>query len=153
MIRPPTFAILVLALLLTGCLTSPVPTQQNPACSWTSRPPAGADALCRRVFKTIATVTRAERRGDDATVHRYAVPSVARRIIDYGRALRRDGLIDLHAVPSMALDTSAAAGDIGAGFYLLGKTQHGPIKAQQGVFLRESGGILRIVHDQPGQEW
>lgn len=144
--------IVVLAFALTGCLTSPVPTQQSPSCSWTSTPARNPGQLCRSVFSVLATLAKAEREGNDAEVHRLAAPAVARRIIAHGRGLRRLGLVDLHIVPNIVLDTSTG-GEIGAGFYLAGSTHHGRVDAQQGVFLQQTPGGLRLVHDQPDQDW
>jgi hypothetical protein len=144
--------LLILAIALCGCLTEPVPTQNNPSCSWTTAPPANPNALCDRVFPVLRDVTRAIWRGDDATIRRYAAPPVASRIIAYGRRLRPLGITDLHVVPSYTMSVQSR-GEFGAGFYVLGQTHHGPIKDQESVYLRVTRSSVRIMHDQPQQNW
>lgn len=142
----------ILPFFLCGCLAGSIPSQSKPSCSWSSTPPSNAGSLCQRVFRTLADVVRAERRGDNATIRRIAAPPIAGRIIAHGRGLRRQGILDLHVVPSITLET-LDSGEIGAGFYLQGKTRAGKVHQPETVYLDVGSRRARILHDQPLQEW
>jgi hypothetical protein len=153
--RPARRLLLALALLplLTGCFSEDLPTQSNPTCSWSSSPPANSDALCRSAFTTIRGLAEASKRGDNAAIHRLvADQQAAGRIIRYSRQIRQDKVLWLHAVPSFTL-RQTPDGYLGAGFYLLGKTERDRIKAPQTLVLRVRAGKAVVVADQGGQEW
>ena len=141
-----------LSVALTGCLSEPVPTQSDPSCSWTTTPPGNASTMCDRVFPVLNAVTHAIQTGNDAVIRHYAAPAVANRIIAYGRQLRPLGVSGLHVVPSFTMSVEGK-GEVGAGFYVLGKSQQAPIKDQESVYLRMTPRSARIVHDQPQQNW
>lgn len=145
-----------LALLVTvlcGCAVAHVPNQRQPVCSWDSTPPVRSKAVCGQVFATLSSLARAEKEGDDATVRRLVTSAVARqRIISYGASLRRDGVSDLHVVPSVTLDVIRPS-YIGAGFYVLGKTRKGRVNAPQTLYLQLTGNRAIVAADQPNQEW
>lgn len=145
---------LALALTLGGCgLVSGLPSQSNPTCSWTSQPPANADAVCRTVFRTMQALTKAEQHGDDAVIRRLVPePVVAGRIIAFGRAQRRHGLRFLRPSPSMTLGASSKH-TLGVGVEVVGQSAAGKIAVPESVFVRLRGGTAYVVGDQPEQEW
>lgn len=138
---------------LAGCLGISLPTQRHPICSWGSRPPANASAVCSEAFATLSAVTQADLNGNTRKI-RELVPNraVARRIIQFGAAQRRAGAHVLHVVPSIALD-DVRPGYFGAGFYLLSESRAGKGSLQETVYLRVRHGRALVVADQPGQDW
>ena len=141
-----------LLLILTGCLSQPVPTESHPTCSWTTEPPKDADQVCTRVFAVLTTVTRAISQGDERTIRRHAAPDVAAHIILYARQLRPLHPTGLHVVPSFTMSVDKPA-LYGAGFYVLGKTRQAPIKDQESVYVRVTSKSVHIAHDQTQQYW
>lgn len=138
---------------LSGCLGVSLPTQKQPVCSWSSRPPSSANVLCRLTFTTLQSVAAAELKGNDCGIHHLVSnKSVATRIIQYGRSERQNGLQWLHVVPSITLD-DVRPGYVGAGFYILGKSRLGRISAPETLYLRVHDGKAVVIADQPAQEW
>lgn len=144
---------LVLSLLLSGCLGTSLPTQQNPNCSWDSTVPANSGTICVAVYRTLNGVARAEETGDRAAIHRLVANARVRgRITKHSRALRTQSVSDLHVVPSFTLD-QLHAHIFGAGFYLNGQVRGGRVNSPMTVELRVVRAQAVIVNDQPGQEW
>ncbi len=146
-------ALLLLLPLLSGCFTDSLPSQRHPICSWTSAVPSNANRLCGETYRTLSTVLKASVQGDRVTVHRL-VPKrqIARRIIAFGAAERRDGIHYIRIVPSYTLEIEQN-GSVGASFGLVGVTNRGSLKAPQVMYLRMSHGVQVISGDQPQQEW
>lgn len=144
--------LLGLLVILTGCLSQPVPTQGHPTCSWTTTPPHNAAQICDRTFALLTAVTHAIETGDERTIRRDAAPAVAAHIILYERQLRPLHPRGLHVVPSFTLSVDKP-GLFGAGFYVLGKTRQAPIKDQESVYVRVTSRSVHITHDQTQQYW
>lgn len=145
--------VLVCLLLLGGCGFAGVPTQSHPACSWTTQPPSNEKTVCQATFSTLSTVVKALSRGDNSTIHRLAPNRViAARIIAYGNDQRRKGLRFMHVSPSITLQQKSP-GNVGAAFYVTGRTRGGKIASLEEVFLQLHGRSGIIVADQPSQEW
>jgi hypothetical protein len=108
--------------------------------------------VCGRVFSVLSAVTQAIEVGDERTIRRYAAPAVAAHVVTYERQLRPLHPTGLHVVPSFTMSVDAP-GLFGAGFYVLGKTRHAPIKDQESVYVRVSARSVRITHDQTQQYW
>ncbi len=137
---------------VTGCALASLPSQENPTCSWSSSPPANADALCATAFDTLTKVVHAVQKGDKATIRTIVTnPTVAARILTYSRSQRALHARSLHVVPSFTLDI--AGGLLGAGFYVLGKNDSGNVNSPETLYLRVHGQMARIVEDQPNQDW
>lgn len=149
----PLLPVLLLACLIAGCSAPGVPSQSHPSCSWAMSPPSNADRLCSTAFHTLADLATAVSRDDESRI-RSIVPNriVADRIIYYSRDLKRQGKPSVHIVPSLTLDITSK-GSLGAGFYLIGTTRKGRVKAPQTLYLRVQGTRASVVGDQPDQEW
>ena len=144
-----------LALLVTsvtGCSLASLPSQHNPTCSWSSSPPANADALCTTSFDTLTKIVQAVQKGDNQAIKTIVTnPSVAARIMAYSRTQRVAHARRLHVVPSFTLETS---GDLlGAGFYVLGKNDSGNVNSPETLYLKVKGRSATVVEDQPNQDW
>ena len=145
-------AFVLVSLLLPGCLGTSYPSQAQPVCSWANEPPPKAGTVCREIFATLRAIAAAERRGDDATIHRLVSnPAVAERIIRHGRSIRRERVRGYHAVASFTLQRFP--GYIGAGFYLVGQTKKSRISDQVSLFLKVQGGTAVVIRDVPAQDW
>lgn len=143
----------LLVLALGGCSLAALPSQSNPTCSWESRVPDNADAVCTRTVSALQKMTAAVARGDARTIRRLVVdPVTAGKMILYSQRIRAAGARGLHVVPSIALDQEAH-GRIGAGFYVLGTTRRRRIKSQETLYFNWVRGRYVVTASDLEKDW
>jgi hypothetical protein len=146
-------AILPFVALLSGCSLMSLPSQNHPVCSWGGQPPANNKQVCDIAFATLSSLVKAELRADNGTIHRLVpVPRIASRIIAYGNVQRAAKIDNLHVVPSMTVEISAH-GYLGAGFFIVGKSNGSRVSSPETVYVRIRHGHGEVVGDQPNQDW
>jgi hypothetical protein len=148
-------ATVALLLLLAGCslnVTEP-PNVAKPTCGWSSPIPANGDKICAVAYRTLATLTTAEVRGDNRQIRRLvANPAVARRIIRYGQQVRAQRVQSFHPVPNplLALESHSK---IDVAVSLVGKTRQYELTEVEAITVQIRHGRAIIIADQPGEEW
>jgi hypothetical protein len=138
---------------LGGCSLASLPSQQHPTCSWESDVPGNANAICTRTFGVLSSLAVAVAAGDIAAIRRHVVdPTTVARMTLYSQKVRAEHGTGLHVVPDLGLDAEAH-GQIGAGFYVLGKTATTKLNSPETLYFNWVKGRWVVVRSDLDKDW
>ena len=140
---------LVVGLSVTACNAN----LKRATCGWSSNIPANGNQVCQQTYATLRRIVRAEVNGNDGVIRALVVsPTVARRIIQFGRLLRQQHVSFLRVTPTFDLTTDSH-NVIQVDAYLIGQSDQGKVEVPEWVLERPHGKSFVITGDFPGQQW
>jgi len=122
-------------------------------CGWSSNIPNNGTTICQQTYRVLSEIARAELLGKPGLIRQEVTSApVARRMVSFGNAIRRQHTEFLRVTPTFEL-TAESHGMVSVGAYLVGKNRAGAIDDPETVTVRSRGSTVKVTGDVAGEQW